>query len=376
MLHPLQDKLSTIDGRYQKSVVKNIEILLSVLLVSRTVNLNKLKDDLPIVLNNSKLQANSCYKRLLRCVEVSAKSCLWLDILRWAVSFIWVEVSGLYLDATEWKFGSYPIHVLVLSGDFHGIAVPIYFRVYKHKGVLSESERIKFMKKAMRYYDLRGKLLIADGEFIGDEWFKYLDSKGVKLLIRLRKKQYKSLINIKQSGEDRYEKLRQKALKKGYAKALIEIDGTTFRIEFWRNDNPRDAKEHPVIFLITNMLEEDKIGEKYAQRWRIEYCFKHLKTNGFNIEDIGFKKIHKLQFLIAMVIVVYILACCKGIIADKKDNAKSKWKKYKSGRIARAVSIFRMGLTLLKATVYNIHKLRKFIFQLIRDINPKMQFVQ
>lgn len=59
MLHPLQDKLSTIDGRYQKSVVKNIEILLSVLLVSR---------------------------------------------------------------------------MLVLSGDFHGIAVPIYFRVYKRKG--------------------------------------------------------------------------------------------------------------------------------------------------------------------------------------------------------------------------------------------------
>ena len=59
MLHPLQDKLSTIDGRYQKSVVKNIEILLSVLLVSR---------------------------------------------------------------------------MLVLSGDFHGIAVPLYFRVYKHKG--------------------------------------------------------------------------------------------------------------------------------------------------------------------------------------------------------------------------------------------------
>lgn len=78
MLFPLRYKLSTIAGRYQKSVLKNIEILLYVLLSLPTMNLNKLKDDLSSVLNNSNLKPNSYYKRLLQCVEFGSKSYLWL----------------------------------------------------------------------------------------------------------------------------------------------------------------------------------------------------------------------------------------------------------------------------------------------------------
>lgn len=58
MLHPLC-KLSTIKGRYQACVLKNIEMLLSVILVSRTANLNKLKDDLPSVLELTGLKPAS-----------------------------------------------------------------------------------------------------------------------------------------------------------------------------------------------------------------------------------------------------------------------------------------------------------------------------
>jgi hypothetical protein len=58
--------------------------------------------------------------------------------------------------------------VLVLSVDFQGVAIPIYFKVYKHKGVLCEQARIKFMKKALRHYKLKGRDLLADREFIGN----------------------------------------------------------------------------------------------------------------------------------------------------------------------------------------------------------------
>jgi hypothetical protein len=39
----------------------------------------------------------------------------------------------------------------------------------RHKGVLSEQERINFIHKAFVIIDLGGKLLIADREFIGKE---------------------------------------------------------------------------------------------------------------------------------------------------------------------------------------------------------------
>jgi hypothetical protein len=376
MLHPLRDKLSTIKGRYQVCVLKNIELLMSAILVSRTVNLNKLKDDLPSVLENSKLKAESCYKKLVRCIDTCSKSRLWIDLLGWGLSQVWSKTSTLHIDATEWNFGKYPIHILVLSADFQGVAIPIYFRIYKHKGVLSESERIVFMKKALRYYDLRDKILLADREFIGDKWFSFLADSGIKFIIRLRKKQYKKQINEGEIVEEDYEKLGEKALKKGYAQAIIEIGGKPFRLEFWRNKNKKEAKESPIIFLITNILDKNRVGEKYHERWKIEYCFKHLKTNGFNIEDIGFKKIHKLQFLIAVVIVLYILAICKGIIADKKDKTKSKWKTYKSGTVSRATSIFRKGLFILKAIIYNISNLRAFLHSLNAPKFHSLQSVQ
>jgi hypothetical protein len=373
MLHPLHNKLSTIQGRYQACVLKNIEILFSVILVSRTVNLNKLKDDLPSVLENSKLKPASYYKRLLRCIETCSKSRLWIDLLRWGLSHVWSRIDTLHIDATEWNFGQFPIHILVLSADFQGIAIPIYFKIYKHEGVLSEEARIAFMNKALRHFDLSDKTLLGDREFIGDKWFSFLDQSGIKFVIRIRKKQYKKQINGSDTGPERYEKLLAKALKKGYAQTLIQIENSTFRIEFWRNNNKEEAKENPVIILITNSLDKNRVGKIYRQRWKIEYCFKHLKTNGFNIEDIGFKKIHKLQFLIAVVIVIYILAICKGLIVDKKDKSKSKWKVYKSGTVSRATSIFRQGLFRLKATIYNVRQMRAFFASLKL---PKSHFLQ
>lgn len=377
MLNSLHCKLSTIAGHYQTCVIKNIEILLSVILVSRTVNLNILKDDLPSVIGK-KLKSESCYKKLLRCVEICSCSRLWLDLLHWSLSFVWSKTSTLHIDGTEWYFGEYPIHVLVLSVDFQGLAIPIFFKIYKHKGVLSEDARIAFMKKALQYYNLKGKILLADREFIGDKWFTFLQKSGIEFIIRLKKKQYKQQIDSSslENNTEQYEKLINKALKKGYSQAIIKINDHKFRIEFWRNKHIEESKIDPVIILITNVLHKNRVGKKYAQRWKIEYCFKHLKSNGFNIESIGFKKIHKLQFLIAVVIVIYILAICKGIIIDKKDKSKSKWKTYKSGLVARTVSIFRTGLFELKATAYNIILLRTFLRKLTVPKNSFLQFVQ
>jgi Transposase DDE domain len=372
MLH-LLCKLSTIKGRYQACVLKNLEMLISVILVSRTANLNKLKDDLPSVLELTGLKPTSYYKRLLRCVETCSKSRIWIDLLRWGLSHVWAQITTLHIDGTEWSFGKYPIHILVLSADFQGVAIPIFFIIYKHEGVLSEEKRIAFMKKALKYYALAGKILLADREFIGNNWFTFLNQSGVQFIIRLRKKMYKNQINDLGIAPDLYEKLIARALKRGYAQTMIKINDGTFRVEFWRNKHHEEAKKEPVIFLITNILDKKRVGKKYQQRWKIEYCFKHLKTNGFNIEDIGFKKIHKLQFLIAVIIVVYILAICKGMFVDKKNKTKSKWKNYKSGLITRATSIFRTGLFELKAAYYNLRLLTKFLHDLPV---PKRQFLQ
>jgi hypothetical protein len=164
------------------------------------------------------------------------------------------------LDGTEWKIGSFELHVLVLAAQVNGVAIPVYFKVYKHKGVLSENERINFIRKAFVIIDLQGKLLIADREFIGKEWFVSLVDFGLNFVIRLRKGMYISQIS-------NYHKLEKKALKKGYSQAVFSINEQNFRIEMWRSDN----KDEPIIYLITNILMKKRVGKQYAKRWKIEY---------------------------------------------------------------------------------------------------------
>lgn len=71
-----------------------------------------------------------------------------------------------FLDGTEWKIGSFELHVLVLAAPVKGVAIPVYFKVYQHKSVLSENNHINFIRKAFAIIDLHGKLLIADRDLL------------------------------------------------------------------------------------------------------------------------------------------------------------------------------------------------------------------
>ena len=297
------DKITPIFGKYQKCVLENLHLMISSLLTSKTVNLYKQKDHLQSLLGSQETQVMSHYQRLLRFMRAHRYTNIWLDCLQGALSLPKITSDSYYLDATEWQFGEVKIHILMLCVNWNGAAVPVYFRPYWHKGVLSQEARIRFIRRAMKVVNLKGKIIIADREFIGSKWFLFLSSSDIKFVMRVREGMYKKeLLDGKT-----YQKLKARALKKGYTKAFIEIDKFIYRLEFWRNNHPENTDEE-VIYLLTNVLNKARIGKKYRNRWRIEYCFKHLKTNGFDLEDMSWRDLGKIRLCISIVIVAYILA--------------------------------------------------------------------
>ena len=49
----------------------------------------------------------------------------------------------------------------------------------------------------------------------------------------------------------------------------------------------RDDKD-AIIYLITNKKEAaNKLANAYFIRWKIETCFRHMKSNGFDLESIN-----------------------------------------------------------------------------------------
>jgi hypothetical protein len=77
--------------------------------------------------------------------------------------------------------------------------------------------------------------------------------------------------------------------------------------------------------------------EHYKQRYRMESMFKHLKSNGFDLEALHLEYGYKIRLLMAVVVLAYTLAITYGL-ADFKRKVKTK----KQGSPEK--SVFRWGL--------------------------------
>ena len=85
----LTDKLSMIKGKYHKSMIENVTMLLTGLLTSKTTNLYKMKDDMARITGLKGLKSGSYYQRLIRFFERYSTTRLFLDLLLWALTIVY-----------------------------------------------------------------------------------------------------------------------------------------------------------------------------------------------------------------------------------------------------------------------------------------------
>jgi len=366
-LTSLLDKFSILYINYGVCTIKNLFLLLGAILQAKTVNLYALRDEIGKLLGDKKTKVESHYRRLTRFFVSNKDNDLWSLILHFGYVLLGENFKYLYVDGTEWKIGSFKVHILVLSADILGVAVPLYFKVYEHKGVVSEAERIAFMKSCSLIYELKNTVLIADREFIGDEWFAVLVALGCDFVIRIRKNQYCH------SGERKhsYEKTRQRALRKGKASMLIYTLKGTYRLLMLRNEQPN--QQEPLVYLLTSLLDEPDGAELYKYRWKIEYCFKHLKTNGFNLEDLNLKDTAKIRLLVAIVILAYVVCVYQAFNSRKKEPVKKK--KYKDSSCYDEISLFKQGASIVKQQFSSLKDLLLMLLK-NRQLKQRIKIVQ
>ena len=96
------------------------------------------------------------------------------------------NIKYLALDGTSWENGNKNIHLLTAllqawstpflpsSKVVNGVSIPIWWEDLDKKGMSNFNERRKVIDKACKLYNLKGLILLADREYIGERWFKYL----------------------------------------------------------------------------------------------------------------------------------------------------------------------------------------------------------
>ena len=268
-----------------------------------------------------------------------------------ALARLLVEIMGLSgrpwhlaLDRTNWKFGRAHVNILML-GIVHGkVCIPLFWRLLDKAGNSNADERICLMSGLLKAFpDQEIACLTGDREFIGDEWMRWLESRKIPFVLRLRENMY---IHSESHAPVRL-CVHAQGLKRREKRVLA---GTWFLGREERDDRPgvpvrialMRLKTGELLAVAASRVPAKKALAVYRGRWGIETLFSCMKSRGLGMEDTHMTDPGKLATLTAVLAFAFVMAYKTGLWAARLKPPKNK----AHGRLQK--SIFALGLGALR----------------------------
>lgn len=371
----LLDKSKDFAQHLSPSLLGNLLVVACAILIKETVNLNRLKNHVGLLLGNRQTKTDSHYRRLTRFFnDKTAQNKLWIGapkrwLIVWMIDYIkrWDGRSrSLYLtlDGTSWQLGSHQIHLLMLCLVYRGVSLPLLWHNLGRKGHSSQQERKRLLQQAIRLYPLRGFCLLADREYEGREWLTFLTENKINFIIRLPKESYKAEIA---AGGKAYSSLLKRALRGRTVSQWFELAGHRYQfVALCHQDGPQGAD--PLVLLVSNLTwPKQTIAQRYRIRWTTECFFKHLKSNGFDLEELGFIAPKKIRLLVAIVVVLYVICVAEGLRAFNRIPAK---KNDPEEPLLLREAVFRRGYSVV---VNELTSIAHFIDWLLAQVSKPLK---
>lgn len=338
----MKETLSILIGNYfftRNASINLITELILALIKVRDVNLTELALCLC-----SQCKIESAYRKLQRFFANCHIGKAALARLLVKLAKIEEDKWLLILDRTNWQFGKLKINILMLAIAHCGIAVPILFCMLDNKGGNSNSQdRQDLLTKFISIFGVE-KIhgLIADREFIGDSWLKFLADRSINFYIRI-----KANITIGRT-EKELTTANHKVTKLQNNEYLVlagqrylgqNYQGPKVKIAACRNDKGE------LVIIATND-NPDKALAIYKQRWQIETLFGCLKTRGFNFENTHMVHFDRIEKILALLSITFTFSYVVGIWRNSITPIKMKKHQRKSQ------SFFRYGLDYLRKILF------------------------
>lgn len=310
-----------------------IQILQALFLV-RTVNLTQIAQAF-----HSDAKEESVYRRIQRFFKDFSFDMSFVAVLA-CKFFTWGEPCILLLDRTNWKWGKTHINILVLSIEHLGIGIPILWIALKTGGSSGTKDRVKILKRVIKAIGKNNiRALLADREFIGESWFRFLIEQDIPFVVRVKQN---SMIEGVREGYAVPVSTLLSGL--GRRQAIKNHPVVLWKHHLFVSVEYRKGAKEPMI-IVSNRDFPDPLT-LYRWRWGIETLFECLKSRGFRMEETHMtdpQKIEKLLFILAIAVCwaykIGELQARKVPITVKKHGRK--WK-----------SIFRVGLDLIRHVLF------------------------
>ncbi|MGI9275122.1 MAG: IS4 family transposase [Endozoicomonas sp.] len=318
---------------HQARIVFLAQFILS-LMRGRATNLYRVAEEF-----QTKAQSESSYRRIKRffagytyCYEQLGKLILhWLNMDRYT----------LCMDRTNWQHGSKHINYLVVSIVWQGASIPIVWKCLTKKGGNSNAEeRIAIMKRTLILIPAeRIDNLLADREFIGHDWFEWLDQQNILCRLRIRE-------NIPVQGSC------GKDIRAGHLFRNIKLNQTVT----WHSKRRVSGvylyigarRSIKGLLIVVATRKPESMVPDYYRRWAIETLFGCLKSRGFDLESTHMTDPERMDKLMGILALAF--AWCL-IVGHWHYGEADELPLNKHGRPAK--SLFRLGLDMLRRVLKN-----------------------
>ena len=207
----------------------------------------------------------------------------------------------LMVDRTNWKFGKTHHNLLVLSVQIGDTAIPLIWRALNKAGSSNTKERIDLMNRLLRFFPKERIIgLLADREFIGEEWLKFLKDKEIPFVTRLKENM---IVKLDGGGTITLKNLFSWVEKGFAAKPKSVILGENLRIKVQAK---RTSKGLVIVAFDGEFPENSPQPVNiFRKRWLIECGFACLKRKGFELEDTHLLHANRLETLLGVVAIAF-----------------------------------------------------------------------
>ena len=258
-----------------------------------------------------------------------------------------IPVKGPYdlaMDRTNWKYSDTNFNILTLGVIYDGMAFPVVYTMMDKRGNSNTQERIDLVNRFKR---IAGEdsiaHLMADREFVGNEWLGYLNACGIHYHLRIRENFY-----VSRHGNTFKAYWLFNDLRLGESKHLDGIYYVNGQPCYLSGSKIKDKDGKPELQILVSYCNAKEALEMYRKRWQVETLFKGLKSSGFDIEGSHVRDRGRMSNLFSIIMIAYVWCYLVGIYIH--ENIKP-IKVLKHGR--RAVSLFKYGLDYISQCLMN-----------------------
>jgi hypothetical protein len=297
----LADLLTMLSPHLQlgKSRLETLGLLVVGMISARTVNLTHIASE-----RASRAKVASTYRRLQRFFQ---QVVLPND---WSVGIVLALIGNperwyLCMDRTNWKVGKSDVNILMLAVVTERYRVPLMWTFLDHSGNSTTKQRIALMQRYLALFAASSvRMFLADREFIGQEWFKFLQDHGIPFAIRMKEEQ---LIVVEGSEYSLRSYLSRCKGERGFTATLPAKAGQpALELHFGAK---RIKGGELLIVACSTQLPGARILRYYRWRWFIECMFADGKTKGLNLEDTRLRLAARLSLLVAISAIAIAMAC-------------------------------------------------------------------